>query len=378
MKEGVERRAMPGGGEIPVVDWLRGVAAVGVVVFHARVDWWVGWRAIMDNPDAYGWFDRAAAWMALPAPFMGSLVMLFFVLSGFCVHQPLVRGDVEWRDFFRRRFVRLYPPYLTAAALSIGALWWMSPPDFPGWGRVVAVLTMTQNYQGNVAEGVAGMQVANNPSLWSLPVEMELYCMYPFFWLAARAWGWAAAMSGVALVSVGALAGYHGGGRFLEGNFAMYWIIWCSGAWLRERCARGTLGRPPRAIVGLGAVALAGGIVLTLEGVGGLANVGWGGAYFVLLWACVSRPRLAGTGMWRMIGVAAGKISYSLYLMHFPVLMGLAAWWAAHGGERPTNYLMCLLACAATLPVACLFYRWVERPSHGWARNGASRVEGAR
>ncbi|HEY1111087.1 MAG TPA: hypothetical protein VGE76_20695, partial [Opitutaceae bacterium] len=41
------------------IDVLRGLAALGVTLFHARVAWWVGWREIQANPDSYSLFDRA-------------------------------------------------------------------------------------------------------------------------------------------------------------------------------------------------------------------------------------------------------------------------------------------------------------------------------
>ena len=44
------------------------------------------------------------------------------------------------------------------------------------------------------AEAAAG-QPASNPALWSVPVEMELYLVYPIVWLAARRWGWRVALT---------------------------------------------------------------------------------------------------------------------------------------------------------------------------------------
>ena len=56
-------------------------------------------------------------------------VPLFFVISGLCIHLPAARALAagrsaapRWREFFRRRFWRLHPPYLAALALAAGLL----------------------------------------------------------------------------------------------------------------------------------------------------------------------------------------------------------------------------------------------------------------
>jgi peptidoglycan/LPS O-acetylase OafA/YrhL len=57
--------------------------------YHSRVDLWVGFKAIQANPAEFTGFDRALSWFSLPISQMGSMVMLFFVLSGFCIHLPI-------------------------------------------------------------------------------------------------------------------------------------------------------------------------------------------------------------------------------------------------------------------------------------------------
>ena len=59
-----------------------------------------------------------------------------------------------------------------------------------------------------------------------------------------------------------------------------------------------------------------------------------------------------------------GNLSYSLFLVHFPVLVLIATVWTRMGWHSPMAAL-CGLLCAfcASLLTASLFYRWVERPS---------------
>ena len=96
---------------IPAIDVLRGVAALGVAWFHSRVDLWVGFREINANPDGYSPIDRWLSLLSLPVSQLGSLVMLFFVLSGFCIHLPLAgKGrSPDLASYAIRRGFRLYP-----------------------------------------------------------------------------------------------------------------------------------------------------------------------------------------------------------------------------------------------------------------------------
>ena len=68
-----------------------------------------------------------------------------------------------------------------------------------------------------------------------------------------------------------------------------------------------------------------------------------------------------------------GTFSFSLYLIHYP-LFKLAGWyWVRHYGDKPSSLLVALLAVAAVIPLAWLYYQWVERPTHRLARFWGAR-----
>lgn len=356
--------------QLATIDILRGLAALGVALFHARVAWWVGWREIQANPGDYSAFDRAMAWLSVPTPFLGSCVMLFFVISGFCVHRPLSEGDLGVTRYFARRLLRIYPPYLATAALSLGLSVWLG--ETLTAEKCISVLLLAQNYMSGWSMPVSAGQPAGNPALWSIPVEVELYLAYPVLrWLVAR-WGWGVALALVGGVSALALVGYHAGGRVLEGNFAMYWILWCAGAWLRERWVGGVLRSPPAALAIAAGLSLPAAAALGLRGVGGVTQWCWGVVYFWILWRLLAAPAagFAGRRMLRTLGDG----SYSLYLLHFPLLFATGAAWVALTGSKPANFLVTLAVCVAILPAVWVFYRAVERPSHRLARRWSGRA----
>ena len=38
---------------VPVIDLLRGLSCLGVLFYHLRVDLWIGWHEIQNNPEKY-------------------------------------------------------------------------------------------------------------------------------------------------------------------------------------------------------------------------------------------------------------------------------------------------------------------------------------
>jgi peptidoglycan/LPS O-acetylase OafA/YrhL len=146
------------------LDGLRGLAAQAVLIAHANV-------LIMAQPSfVAGWIARLA-------------VLVFFVLSGFAIATTIRRHDRlagwDWFDYAIRRVARIYPPYLVAVAsvavitafsLSGWTMLGMFRPatefntDALSWLRALFFL-----WTGN--DGIAIIDIA----IWSLRIEVALY-----------------------------------------------------------------------------------------------------------------------------------------------------------------------------------------------------------
>lgn len=374
------------------VDKLRGVAALAVVLFHVRTELWVGWQTIQAQPDLFSQLDHLLAWLGIPMRFMGAGVLLFFVISGYCIHRPqAARGlrqaaggmrrevsgggqgtgdraqgtEPDWWKFYVRRFLRIAPPYWVALALSAGVLVITGGISEAGWERVASSAAMLQNYWGT------GGQISTNPSLWSLPVELELYLIYPLAcWIGSRVgWTWMLVMAVV--VSLLAQWSAHQGLHWLDGSFPKFWGMWCAGAWLAEQKVRNRL---PAWSLGwsLGLMATLG-LAVGAEMRPFLQPVSfwlWGGVgVLALLWAVAPRSSQVTPTRLPIAWLAwIGTFSYSLYLIHYPLFQWAGFAWQKSFASKPASLLVALAAVALVIPLAWLFHRLIELPSHRLAR----------
>lgn len=176
---------------------LRGTAALAVFVYHTILelnvggDGWLG--QVSGNPYSY-FFPHH----------LGELgVKLFFVLSGFCIHASTERrhhaaqpptGAAQWRDYARRRALRILPPY----ALVLFVLFLLTPSSSPL--ASLAELGLHGAFLQTLAPGHINHY---NPSFWSLAVEVQLYALYPLLALAMRRWSPAVALTLAAALSLG-------------------------------------------------------------------------------------------------------------------------------------------------------------------------------
>ncbi len=94
------------------LDWIRGLAALAVVLYHAEASARQYLPALPapppSDPGCFGY-----GWIGVP---------VFFVLSGYVIPQSLQQRGRSPGSFLAGRFWRLYPTYLTLTLLLLGLL----------------------------------------------------------------------------------------------------------------------------------------------------------------------------------------------------------------------------------------------------------------
>jgi peptidoglycan/LPS O-acetylase OafA/YrhL len=63
-----------------------------------------------------------------------------------------------------------------------------------------------------------------------------------------------------------------------------------------------------------------------------------------------------------------GTLSYLLYLVHYPLFLRAGFAWQKSVGSKPASLIVALAAVAVVIPLAWLFHRLIELPSHRLAR----------
>lgn len=308
---------------------------------------------------------------------MGGVVMLFFVLSGFCIHLPNASKNlpINWGAYAVRRFMRIYPAYLVTLLLCLLAalIFFSAGGDQSGELNVYAASSvMVQNWI------YGGRQIAINPSLWTIPVEVEAYILYPILLWIFRSRGASGASAFTLLMAAMGVIMFELGYGQATITIFKYAVIWGSGAWLAEAYAR----RHLPTWSGWYWFVMAGTATCTM--VAGFAGVdvfflhyGWAVVSFLLLlWVIGPGTRFFEVRHWWVPPmVLIGTVSYSFYLLHFPLFKLAGTAWVHSFGSKPESFLVPTMATLLVIPMAWCFYCWVELPTHQLARQLGSTFD---
>lgn len=362
-------------GRLPALDGLRGLAALVVVLHHAALvapGLAAAYRA--GQPTPTGW-AAVAVYSPLHLLWAGpEAVSIFFVLSGLVLTLPFLRRRPDWLAYYPRRLVRLYVPVWGGVLFAVlcwlavrrnsqpGLSWWVNRHDIPLRPRVV-FNEMTLLFGTNNLNSV----------LWSLKYEVLFSLLLPVFLVLGLRWrrgAWVKAVLVLALVEVGVVTD--------RGSLG-YLAIFALGVLIaveRERI-RALVERTGAAVLwtvcGVGLLMLD--AVWLAGGREELAPVSVAGAAVLVTLFAFWRPaqRLGQRGVVQWLG----RVSFSLYLVHEPIVVS-----AAFLVRSTDPFLMLAVALPASLLIAEGFYRVVEAPAHRLSqtvgRYAAARRPGGR
>ena len=316
------------------IDAFRGIAILGVLLFHYLVRWAPPWYGI----NLYGY--RRVYPDALVLGALG--VYLFFVISGLVITMTVLRSGSAL-EFVVRRFARLYPAFLVGICLTLAVTGISAIPAFKvSFGDVVANLTMNAlAFHRHYVDG----------AYWSLAIEIKFYALVAVAFALLRERFWIA-IAGVAALGFAAFA-FGITKQILLAPYAPFFLagmaVWF---WLFEE------RRLPALVLGCESLVLYAAYRHKFE----LPHIspwlphlclGLSVAALVTLLAMARNIRMGPLS-------AIGRMSYSLYLIHQNIGVIIIASLTAIGLSDIPAFLMATGICLAA---AALMFRFVEQPA---------------
>jgi peptidoglycan/LPS O-acetylase OafA/YrhL len=382
---------------LPILDDCRGVAIILVILRHCSAllppeilsDFDHPWQFLanafsgkvdLQTVIAFVLFYPAhLGWVALP---------IFFVVSGFCIHLSYTQTKrPSIQAFYIRRFFRIYPAYLLGV-FFFAFLFPVTRLPFTKlayWFQFGAHLFQVHNW-------FALSLYAINGSYWTIAIEVQLYLLFPIFLFYARrfSYGWLLVILAALELSehsVSALFCYGHGGfppPWLMASPFFFCFSWAIGAAMADAYLKGESF--PLAKIHP--------IFWLIPGVltGSNRAYEFSFTFFALttagiIWryldngAAQERKSLLG----RFVRVT-GYYSYSIYLIHSPIMLGAAnVYEAVFPGIEKNPFLIYLAGASSWLiffPISMLMYYWVEKPGIAlgkrvlkmWSSSGRNQV----
>lgn len=330
----------------PRLESLRGIAALAVALTH-------GSMTFVYSPNPAAITDRFSDWLIFFMP-AGASVVFFFALSGYVLGLALDRSP-DYLPFLIRRLFRIFPALWAAVVISFAL------------ERLVHVAPPSQTYTEwfincflkdiGIGDFIRNLFLAKTnlvPTTWSLVPEVLCSAALPLLIMAHKRLStiWRVAML-AALVLVG---------LFAEDKSLQYVSTFYAGLVI------------PRSIQTCGK------ITATLLCVAGYAALCVGNYYGVPYTEPMRLICTAGASL-LISGIVAspssltflnaepirfvGRVSFSFYLLHPPMLYFMTAI-LSHTSFRPTttaeNLSIAIASIAVSLTVSAVSYRFVEVP----------------
>jgi peptidoglycan/LPS O-acetylase OafA/YrhL len=159
---------------VPQIDGLRFLSLLAILFFHAAL------QGVRNSADPTA--GAQLLYTRLPAGYFA--VQLFFFISGYIISYPfLANRPPSLSTFYKRRLLRLEPPYIVAMLGCFLILTLYTPPsslapnfgftEAPLWQSLLASLTYSHSF-------IFGEHPKLNPPTWTLEREIQFYLLAPF------------------------------------------------------------------------------------------------------------------------------------------------------------------------------------------------------
>lgn len=363
---------------LPFIDVVRGIAVLLVVATHMFLFAYGSFHLPTRNRlvqfgeadsffDIVNYFVRLGGWIGVSA---------FFAVSGFCIHYGFLRGTEGYNffSFIIRRVARIFPAFLVSLLVTVAFGLLFEYKTVSSAFDFLSYASLTFNY-------FSILQPEFNPAYWTLPIEFQLYLLYPFVLLLRKRINFGKL---ILLLSIPQILYYCirlYGAYELKWKFEIlgpwesspfgYWFAWLIGAFVAERFIAGKRAFPNWALpVMLGLFSLT---IFWHPAVAARYTIG-ACMCAVVLDRCIRSYRAGYIGrglMW------LGKISYSIYLIHMPFFALIVATLFPDVEDMEDLAMVTLFALffMCVVPLSWLMYQHVERVGIRYGKKLASRVD---
>jgi peptidoglycan/LPS O-acetylase OafA/YrhL len=356
------------------LDLIRGLAAWAVMWGHLRGLFFVDFQHV----------QRRRVWLGaiyFLTGFGHQAVMVFFVLSGFFISSAILKRHASqnwsWGDYAIDRSSRLY--VVLIPGLLFGLLWdtigshrfastGLYTHPIVDLGYVVASAGLTvKDFVGNIffLQTIVCRTFGSNAPLWSLANEFWYYVLFPVALSAGLAWGskrWRrATLLAVLAIAVAVFVGI---------NVLIGFLVWMAGCAVAIVYSRFKLGRRGWLIAYLVASLIALAICLTSARIGTPAGLGGdivvGTVFAVALFGVLQIDFRTRHSFYSRLTHWCAGFSYSLYVLHFPLLLLVRAWLVPVQRWQPdvSHVFRGALVGAAVLTFAWLVSLATENKTH--------------
>jgi peptidoglycan/LPS O-acetylase OafA/YrhL len=359
------------------LDGLRGIAAA-VVLLHHTLLLTPGISAVYlggtlpDRNSLLWWLSYSPLKLASAG---GEAVVVFFVLSGLVLSLPVLRAaSFNWMSYYPRRVLRLFVPVVASVLLAAVLILLVPQNAFQSgatWLNTYSIPALTWDRVVRGVDLLGGDFLINNP-LWSLQWELLFSLGLPLFIVVAvwaRNWWPAVVVACCVVMWLGTQAG---------SGALTYLPVFLVGAVIAANLSRiESLGRRINRTRWRNVTWTAISVISALLLVGAWLTGPLSPEFAYITGALHALTPLAAGGLvvcalgWPVLGRLLrsrpmkylGMISFSLYLVHVPILI-----FTSHLLRGVPQAVAMVIGMILAVIVAIGFYWLIESRSHGWAR----------
>ncbi|MFV0197096.1 acyltransferase [Empedobacter falsenii] len=346
------------------LDGLRGLSSLWVLLFHSLL--FNGYN--IEGKHAIKWSDNLLLFILQKPLSIGYLaVPIFIVLSGFCLALPVINNDLILKGGFKRyitrRAKRLIPPYYIALFFSLALIFcfpilqelkstaWDSKLPITN-GSIASHLFLMHNFNPNWIYKINGAH-------WSIATEWQIYWLFPLMLILWKKTNWIISFIIFAIISLVLHKYIH----FTAPEFIILFFfgVICSYFSIKAKRFQKINLISSTTIVGITFITF---MLREYEKLHMNIIVGLVISYFI--YSLTTYKRFNSNKIIFLENKKVeflGKISYSMYLIHGPILaiFNLFLLKYLNITDDLRQLIIFLFCTIIIIPVSTLFYNFIER-----------------